>query len=210
MKIFVIAILLIFQTINEINGHGMVLKPPGRGSRWKTDRSAPINYDDNGSNCGGFANQWYTWNGLCGICGDPYQETRPRSHEIGGKFGGSGVIVANYTRGSSIQVTVKITANHLGKFVFDLCNLDAESESDACFEKYPLSTVDGKTEYDIGSATGDYNVVLQLPQSLTCTHCVLRWTYICGNNWGFCPGGGGRLGCGPQEHFRTCSDIEIL
>ena len=30
-----------------------------------------------------------------------------------------------------------------------------------------------------------------------------------GNNWGQCPSGGGRLGCGPQEEYRACSDIEI-
>ena len=30
-----------------------------------------------------------------------------------------------------------------------------------------------------------------------------------GNNWGQCPSGGGRLGCGPQEEYRACSDLEI-
>lgn len=29
------------------------------------------------------------------------------------------------------------------------------------------------------------------------------------NSWGFCGNGTGALGCGPQEHFRTCSDIRI-
>lgn len=209
MKIFLVSIILILDLINETRGHGMVVVPPGRGSRWRTDRTAPINYDDNGSNCGGFANQWYTYNGLCGICGDAYQDKTPRAHELGGKYGGLGVIVANYTKGSAIKVTVKITANHLGKFKFDICNVDKANESEECFEKYQLLTTDGKTEYEIGSTVGDILVYLRLPSTLTCKHCVLRWTYISGNNWGFCSGTFGKLGCGPQETFRTCSDIRI-
>ena len=30
-----------------------------------------------------------------------------------------------------------------------------------------------------------------------------------GNNWGVCPDGNGKVGCGPQEEFRACSDIAI-
>lgn len=189
--------------------HGYVSSPAGRGSRWRTDRSAPINYNDNGSNCGGYANQWETWKGLCGICGDPYQSEVPRPHEMGGKYGGSGVIVASYTKNSIIEVTVRITANHMGKFIFNLCNLDKELESETCFDKYPLQTTNGSVEYPIGSLPGDYKVNLKLPANVTCSHCVLRWTYIAGNNWGWCGDGTGRLGCGTQEHFLTCSDIQI-
>ncbi|KAG5678321.1 hypothetical protein PVAND_008006 [Polypedilum vanderplanki] len=205
----IVVVTLIFNFVSETSGHGYVSNPPGRSSRWRTKRTAPVNYDDNGSNCGGFANQWTTWKGKCGICGDPYQDPVPRRNEIGGIYGGTGVIVASYTKGSVIEVTVKITANHLGKFIFDLCNLDEQKESDECFEKYRLTTPDGRNEYPIGSSAGDYMVKLQLPKNLKCNHCVLRWTYICGNNWGWCPDGIGRLGCGPQENFRTCSDISI-
>ena len=30
------------------------------------------------------------------------------------------------------------------------------------------------------------------------TSTLLQWTYTCGNSWGVCSEGGGRLGCGPQ------------
>lgn len=204
-------LLIIFALcIYEISGHGMVTNPIGRGSRWRNDRTAPINYDDNGTNCGGFSNQWSNQAGKCGICGDPYQSSRPRMHELGGLIGGSGVIVANYNSGSTIEVTVKITANHLGKFLFDLCNLDNEAESEECFARNVLRTSDGKNEYVIGSAAGDYKIFVKLPDNLKCEHCVLRWQYIAGNNWGWCGDGTGRLGCGPQENFRTCSDIKIV
>lgn len=30
-----------------------------------------------------------------------------------------------------------------------------------------------------------------------------------GNNWGICPDGKGKIGCGPQETFRNCADISV-
>lgn len=48
-----------------------------------------------------------------------------------------------------------------------------------------------------------------LPESLTCTQCILQWRYVAGNNWGTCPNGTGAVGCGPQEEFRACADILI-
>lgn len=33
--------------------------------------------------------------------------------------------------------------------------------------------------------------------------------FLPGNNWGNCPNGTGAVGCGPQEEFRACADIQI-
>merc|ERR1712098_674476 len=33
--------------------------------------------------------------------------------------------------------------------------------------------------------------------------------YVAANNWGVCEDGTGKVGCGPQEEFRACSDISI-
>jgi hypothetical protein len=49
-----------------------------------------------------------------------------------------------------------------------------------------------------------------LPPGLTCTQCILQWRYIAGNNWGTCENGTGAVGCGPQEEFRACADVEIV
>lgn len=38
---------------------------------------------------------------------------------------------------------------------------------------------------------------------------MLQWRYIAGNNWGMCEDGTGAVGCGPQEEFRACADINI-
>ena len=56
--------------------------------------------------------------------------------------------------------------------------------------------------------TGEMEVRLSLP-NLECSQCILQWTYTAGNNWGVCLDGSGTLGCGPQETFRSCSDITI-
>jgi len=58
--------------------------------------------------------------------------------------------------------------------------------------------------------TGLRLVYVHLPRRLSCSQCILQWTYTAGNNWGVCSNGTGELGCGPQETFRACSDIRIL
>lgn len=186
----------------------MVMDPINRGSRWRSDRSAIPDYNDNQADCGGIQNQYNKYQGKCGMCGDEYGNIKPRAHELRGTYG-QGVIVNTYQSGSTINVLVRITANHKGKFVFKICNLDKEQETEECFDRLPVRTATG-TEYVLTSSSpGDYVVPLVLPQDLQCKHCVLQWTYITGNNWGYCADGTGRLGCGPQEHFRTCSDIII-
>ncbi|XP_035780461.1 uncharacterized protein LOC118460342 [Anopheles albimanus] len=68
----------------------------------------------------------------------------------------------------------------------------------------------GGREWSLPSnAPGEYYIKLKLPDTLVCRHCVFRWTYVAGNNWGYCSDGTGKLGCGPQETFKTCSDIRI-
>ncbi|KAM8706034.1 hypothetical protein ACLKA7_010340 [Drosophila subpalustris] len=184
--------------LNEIDGHGMMLSPAGRSSRWRYDSTAPKNYDDNGLYCGGLWKQTEN-GGLCGLCGDDYSLSQPRPNEHGGKYG-QGVIVNSYIGVKTIEVNVLITANHLGYFTFDLCNLDeAVTETEECFNKYPLNFVQGNSQLHIGTTHGSINQTLQLPSGLTCKHCVLRWTYTAGNNC-----------CGAQETFKNCADVSIL
>ena len=56
-----------------------------------------------------------------------------------------------------------------------------------------------------------YKVILYLPDEIYCEQCILQWTWVGGNNWGYDPKTGQAcLGCGSrffQEHFRACSDI---
>ena len=170
------------------------------------DKTATPNYNDNELFCGGFGIQWGVHEGKCGICGDNWSDEAPRAHEMGGTYG-MGKVVKNYAMGSIIEVDVMLTANHKGHFVFDLCVLNGE-ETEECFTK--LKTEDGSYEWKVPTDESTvFSPKLQLPAGLECEHCVLRWTYVCGNSWGTCENGTGGMGCGPQEHFRSCSDISI-
>lgn len=154
--------------------------------------------------------QWYTNNGQCGVCGDNYNDPTPRDNELGGKYGGIGKIVATYENSLTAIVGVRITANHLGYIYFNICNLDEfPEESEKCFAKYRLKFADGSDKYYIGTTLGWIESNLIFPMGLSCEHCVLRWTYKAGNNWGICENGTGALGCGRQEHFKSCADISI-
>lgn len=126
---------------------------------------------------------------------------------------GEGVIVESYVPGSEIQIQVRITANHKGYFKFHLCDLTQyNKESEMCFKKYPLKVYESEDGYRYYLPTtniGMFEPNIQLPD-IVCDHCILRWTYIAGNNWGICPNGTAAIGCGPQEHFVGCADVSLL
>ena len=50
---------------------------------------------------------------------------------------------------------------------------------------------------------------VNLPYGLTCSQCVVQWTYYTGNTWGVCKNGTEGMGCGDQETFRNCADVQI-
>ncbi|XP_066992648.1 uncharacterized protein [Anabrus simplex] len=194
-----------------VHGHGMLIDPPNRGSMWRFGFKTPPNYDDDGQFCGGREVQIAN-GGKCGECGDDYRLPRPRPAENGGLYG-QGIIVDTYREGQVITAVTELTANHWGYFEYKLCPLGqpTEMETEECFSKYPLPLADGSgyRYYLLSKEEGKYPVKLKLPEGLTCDQCVLQWTYRTANTWGMCPNGTGADGCGPQEHFRTCSDIAI-
>ncbi|XP_074042485.1 uncharacterized protein isoform X2 [Leptinotarsa decemlineata] len=195
--------------VHEIKGHGMMLDPPNRSSLWRYTSLAPTNVNDNQNFCGGFGVQYGIYDGKCGVCGDRYSDPHPQDNENTGKYG-LGIIAGTYESGSVINITILLTANHLGEFTYSLCQLEdpnAPESGEECFQDLLLEN--GSSKHMI--SRDDYYVYnrVQLP-NIKCERCVLRWTYRCGNNWGFCEDGTGRLGCGPQEHFRSCSDITIV
>ena len=209
MKLDLFCAVILLQIFLDVNGHGMVVDPVNRASRWRFDKTAVKDYNDNSLFCGGFAEQWKVYGGKCGLCGDSYGDSRPRAHELGGKYG-QGTIVKSYIQGSKIKIKVNLTMNHLGRFFFKICNLDTyKVESDKCFSKWPVTLPSGKNYKLNSSANGQFKITLKLPKNLSCNKCVFQWTWITASNFNICPDGIGRKGCGPQEFFRTCSDIKI-
>ncbi|OXU29072.1 hypothetical protein TSAR_011178 [Trichomalopsis sarcophagae] len=212
-KLIFAGLLVVLLSSWEIDAHGRLMEPVNRGSAWRKGFKTPKNYDDNANFCGGFGVQHGSKNkGRCGTCGDNFADPQPRKNENGGKYG-TGTIVRRYSPGEQIELQVLITANHMGHFEFSLCPLNStmELETEECFDAHRLYLIDGSLEYPVAKGVlGMFNITVALPPGLTCEHCVLRWHYHCGNNWGICPNGTGRVGCGVQENFRTCSDIAIL
>jgi len=197
-------------------GHGSLVEPPSRAAMNKYGFAEnPVDNDYVQGFCGGFSYQHSSEiGGRCGICGDPWGADL-REHEApNGKYA-NGIITRNYQPGSEITVKVLITANHKGYFMLRLCkndNVNKDPEQ-SCFEN-PDSLLrispSGSDRFLLTTSmgTGTFDVTLRLP-NIQCDQCIIQWTYTTGNNWGWCGDGSGKLGCGPQETFRACSDISI-
>lgn len=98
----------------------------------------------------------------------------------------------------------------MGHFEFEICNLDKHGqESEECFGEHKLDVIEGGKKHYIGPERGLLKSTVIFPEGLKCEHCVFRWIYRGGNNWGICENGNGALGCGPQETFVNCADIRI-
>lgn len=77
----------------------------------------------------------------------------------------------------------------------------------ACFEKYPLMVSGSRANRFIipndGKKKGTFKYRVQLPPYVTCTQCVLQWTYYTGNMWGMCANGTEAVGCGRAGNYKT-------
>lgn len=106
-----------------------------------------------------------------------------------------------------MDVEVELTANHYGRFEMFLCpNNDATQEAtQECFNRHPLivsGTRDSRYYIPKGSKKkGTFRYRVQLPRGVTCTQCVLQWTYYTGNMWGKCDNGTEAVGCGKPGKF---------
>ena len=97
--------LLAVSLATLVCGHGMLLDPPSRNSAWRVGFDTPKNWNDNEQNCGGFATQWNTNNGRCGVCGDPFN-AKKQEHIHPGKYA-TGTVTRTYSRGQTIKVRVR-------------------------------------------------------------------------------------------------------
>ncbi|XP_064644373.1 uncharacterized protein LOC135498129 [Lineus longissimus] len=210
MATYSLLVSVLLGVVSMVAGHGRLIEPPSRVSAWRFGFKTPVDYDDDGWNCGGVGMQYDRSGGKCGICGDSYPG--PRKSEAGGKYA-KGVIVRHYKKGQIIDIKVDITANHWGWFEFKLCanNDVTKPATEACLNQTLLYLPEhGSTRWSIGSAVKVYKVKAQLPAGMTCSQCVLQWKYNAGNSWGTDPDTGrSGIGLGNQEQFLACADISI-
>jgi len=134
--------------------------------------------------------QWILNGGQCGVCGDMWNSTEPRDHELGGRYS-TGTIVRRYKKSGTVNVIIELTASHGGYFEFRLCPLDDQPEGrDAswdCLNRYLLnvrskavqSIVDKKYEVD-DSHPMIHQMTVELPADVECSHCVFQWKYNTG------------------------------
>ncbi|XP_077291071.1 uncharacterized protein LOC143914655 [Arctopsyche grandis] len=199
----------------DVIGHGRLMDPPSRNAMWRFGFPNPVNYNDNELFCGGYAVQWELNNGRCGVCGDADNIAKPRPHEAGGQYG-KGIIARRYSVGQEIDVEVELTANHWGRFEIGICpnNNPSYEATQECFDRNPLmlvGTKDNRFMIPLDSPKKDiFRYKVRLPAYLTCSQCVVQWTYYTGNMWGVCANGTEAVGCGKAETFRNCADISIV
>lgn len=161
-----------------------------------------------------FIVQWEQNDGKCGLCGDPYHVKEPRPHEAGGTYA-KGIISRHYSVGQEIDIEIELTANHYGFFEISICpnNNPAQEATQECLDHFELKVIGSNgTRYYIpedGKKKAIFRYQVVLPPYLTCTQCVLQWTYYTGNQWGECSNGTTAQGCGKSETFRNCADISI-
>ena len=124
MSMYIFALIVVFESLilPTVNGHGYMIEPVNRASRWRVRPDPHKEYTDNQLSCGGRNTQWEKHGGKCGVCGDEYGIKNPK-FQYPGRFAQQPPIVRSYTEGSKIKVVVKITANHLGYFTFKVAPL---------------------------------------------------------------------------------------
>merc|ERR1712121_335362 len=196
-------------------GHGMLTDPPARNAMWRYGYTNPVNYNDNELYWGGFSVQWNQNEGKCGVCGDNFADSEPRPHEAGGRYG-NGIIGRRYTMGQTIDIEIDISANHWGHFELKICPVGGKKSlaTQDCFDKHPLVLADNPRSHQFyvpldSPKITKFNYKVVLPYGVTCSQCVMQWTYYTGNTWGKCENGTEGMGCGTQEWFRNCADVQI-
>jgi len=155
----------------------------------------------------------------CGVCGDPVNEQMPRGNERGGRYWRD-YVAGNYSAGQVIDIDIQSnTQNHGGGLEVQLCA--AAFESEGCFVPLVLGNGDTFWPMRVGDGTVSVQTTARLPEGVTCERCTLRVHYRGAQNWDTCdnsktcvcnptsgdpPGG---LGCGEQQTFRQCADVQI-
>ncbi|XP_069120050.1 uncharacterized protein [Argopecten irradians] len=195
-------VVFVFALASVVHGHGRMLDPPGRSSMWRVGFNTPVNFDDNGLNCGYKEQPLDFFRGNCGVCGDP-SDQEPKQNEAGGKYA-TGIISKYYKMGEVIDIQIDITTNDGGFFEFRLCENNDVSKpiTRSCLKHVLVHPVTGETQYPVKKFKHNIAVPVKLPENVTCSQCVLQWRYHTGKN-GKCKT------CVDQEEFYACSDIAI-
>ncbi|XP_052786118.1 uncharacterized protein LOC128221552 [Mya arenaria] len=185
-----------------------LLKPSHRGMVWARSSYNSGSYDYMGVNCGGIG-KVQKYDGMCGLCGDPFDGTR--HHETGGKYATGDIAKVVKLGQRTLSVQVLLNSKQGGYFEFAIC--DTVPETRDCFDNNLVKITEGRAQGDqFGywpEKAGIISLTLEIPDNFACDRCVLQWKYVTGNTWGRDELGHGCRGCGIQETFINCADIRI-
>ena len=219
-------VLLVVAAVPAAQGHGWLDQPASRNKQ----RNIPIG-EPQSLPAGGpglvYADGRRWPNGRHGLCGEPYKSTGgavgPGDLSEGGRYATPPIIAARYAAGQTIDISIRVTAFHKGRFSFSLCK-DPKRFSQACLDEHKLVNADGGGlfYYPPGGdgqipPGGAFKMRFKLPAGVTCDRCVLQWYWLTGNSCvppGDPRGDKAQMGtCGvsntPPEEFWNCADIAI-
>ena len=86
----------------------------------------------------------------------------------------------------NITITIDVTTNHQGWFIHRLCPVKSPSEivTQKCFDQHVLpiagTTSDRYYIRQLGRKSLMLDYKITLPKGLTCSQCVLQWTWTSG------------------------------
>lgn len=209
--------------------HGSMKTPRERGSL-NNDLMGSFEIDDipidschhcnNGGGVGSTKNHingdWMEWDPLnmfapfrrdAGLCGDPIDESTPRAHEKGGKYGPPETMPysAVYKMGQTVTFDIMMSTNHIGYFSYYVCNvLKCDGDvSEKCFREGYCRQLFRATEPECESASstrcspidpafpgrwyvpqglvGTMSMKYKLPAGFKCRDCVVIWYWATSN-----------------------------
>lgn len=234
-NLWICTIILLFNPVVVlVTGHGFLQTPIPRARLWRHFSNLAPFYDDNGIYCSNLITlpiltRVTNLSIACSECGLKEFDTRTMLNE------NVNIITAGlYTNRFSLEletmtVAVHLTTNHLGRFYIEVAVHNNYTFDGTFMMCTKLNTSNVELEYNlVGEKEGLYTTVLphindyivklnmkNLPRScLDGCPCVMRWTYVSGNNWGCEKNGINKencgLGIGPQIVFRNCADFIII
>lgn len=138
-----------------------------------------------------FLQKTLRYDGKCGVCGDAWDLPQPRPNEAGGDYA-KGIISRTYASDKHfIDTVINVTSSISGYFVFNICpnNNVTQRVSEECLEQYPMKifSPDGNhhgvkyyPNIPVGQP-GTVRLLLEIPEGIVCSQCVLRWKWRGGN-----------------------------
>ena len=180
-------------------GHGFLERPAARNVQLNSG------YCPSCLNAGGTSTVYAAGlPGRYGVCGDPWNGPKPHERFVR--------VAGTYRRGGTVRARTVLTANHLGRWGLKLCPFPRATQ--ACFDAHPLLRTNGKPFVRVTAARHAYEATFRLPRGLTCSRCVLQWTYETANSCNlpgspWIPGVSRCRESANWERFWNCADIEV-